>query len=115
MDNSATLALWANDGVDLLPGMDPLMGKQAIREWLDGIASGDKGVKVMQCDVDWKQIEIACDVAYEWGINTQTVAIPDQPEAVRNKGKITLILRRQTDGEWKLVLESWNGSPSPGK
>ena len=115
MDNSATVALWKEDGVDLLPGMDPLTGKQAIAEWLDGLAARSKGIKVLQCDVDWKQIEIAGDVAYEWGINTQTVAIPDHPEPARNKGKITLILRCQGNGEWKLALESWNGSPSPGK
>ena len=50
-------------------------------------------------------------MAYEWGINTQTVSVPDRAEPAKNKGKITLILRKQTDGSWKLALESWNSSP----
>jgi ketosteroid isomerase-like protein len=37
--------------------------------------------------------------------------VPDHPEPFKNKGKITLILRKQLDGSWKQVLESWNNSP----
>ena len=91
--------------------MEPLVGKPEISRWLTGLGEKMKGVKVLQCDVDWRDPRIAGDVAYEWGINTQTVSVPDRAEPVRNKGKITLILRKQTDGSWKLALESWNSSP----
>ena len=115
MDPMATMSLWAEDGVDLLPGMEPMVGKSVISQWHKGLLEQMKGVKVLQCDVDWKQIEIKDDVAYEWGINTQTVSLPDRPEPLKNEGKITLILRRQPSGQWKLVLESWNNSPRPTK
>jgi uncharacterized protein (TIGR02246 family) len=115
MDPMATMSLWAEDGVDLLPGMEPMVGKSVISQWHKGLLEQMKGVKVLQCDVDWKQIEIKDDVAYEWGINTQTVSLPDRPEPQKNEGKITLILRRQPSGQWKLVLESWNNSPRPMK
>jgi len=110
-DPAGTAALWADDGVDLLPGMDPIIGKSAISKWLSGLSEQVKGTKVVQCDIDWKQIQISGDVAYEWGINTQTVSAPGQPEPFKNKGKITLIVRKQADGPWKLELESWNSSP----
>ena len=113
MDGAVTADLWAEDGVDLLPGMEPMVGRSAISQWLNALSEQMKGVKVLQCDVDWKQIEIRNDVAYEWGINTQTVSLPDRPEPLKNEGKITLILRRQTSGQWKLALESWNSSPRP--
>jgi uncharacterized protein (TIGR02246 family) len=113
MENAGTIELWAADGVDLLPGLDPMVGKSAIAKWLNGLTEQTKGAKVLQCDVDWQKIEISGDVAYEWGINTQTVSIPSQAEPFTNKGKIILILRRQTDGSWKLSLESWNNSPKP--
>lgn len=113
MDNSRTAELWADDGVDLLPGMEPMVGKPAITKWLVGLSEQIKGAKVLQCDVDWQKIQISGDVAYEWGINTQTVSIPDKPEPFKNKGKITLILHKQADGGWKLALESWNASPQP--
>ena len=111
MDHKAAVELWADDGVDLLPGMDPMIGKPGISQWLNGLDEQMKGVKVTQCDVDWQQIHVAGGIAYEWGINTQTVSVPDKPEPFRNKGKITLILRRQPEGDWKLALESWNSSP----
>lgn len=111
MNNSAVVQLWADDGVDLLPGMEPMVGKPEISRWLMGLSEKMKGVKVLQCDVDWRETRITGDVAYEWGINTQTVSLPDREEPAKNKGKITLILRKQVDGSWKLALESWNSSP----
>jgi ketosteroid isomerase-like protein len=111
MDNSAALALWADDGVDLLPGMEPMVGKPAITTWLNGVREQSKGAKMLQCDVQWHDPSISGDLAYEWGINSQIIALPNRPEPFHNKGKITLILRKQADGTWKLVLESWNSSP----
>ena len=111
MNNEAAAQLWADDGVDLLPGMEPMVGKPEISKWVIGLGEKMKGVKVLQCDVDWSEAHVAGDVAYEWGINTQTISVPDRADAIKNKGKITLILRKQSDGAWKLALESWNSSP----
>lgn len=111
MNHKGGADMWADDGVDLLPGMEPMVGKAVISKWLLGLDDQLKGAKVTQCDVDWQSIQVSGDTAYEWGINTQTVSLPDKPEPFKNKGKITLILRRQPQGEWMLVLESWNSSP----
>src|SRR5581483_4343327 len=111
MNNKAAVDLWAEDGVDLLPGMDPMVGKAAISKWLAGLEDQSKGAKVTQCDVDWQQIQVAGDTAYEWGINTQTISLAGKSEPFKNKGKITLILRWQRQGDRKLALESWNSSP----
>ena len=111
MNHKGGADMWADDGVDLLPGMEPMVGKAAISKWLLGLDDHLKGAKVTQCDVDWQSIQMSGDTAYEWGINTQTVSLPDKSEPFRNKGKITLILRRQPQGDWKLALEAWNSSP----
>ena len=76
MNNEAAAQLWADDGVDLLPGMEPMVGKPEISQWLMGLGEKMKGVKVLQCDVDWRETHVAGDVAYEWGINTQTNLSP---------------------------------------
>ena len=49
--------------MDLLPGMEPMVGKATISKWLLGLDT--KGAKVTQCDVDWQEIGLAGDVAYE--------------------------------------------------
>lgn len=115
MDQPAAAQLWADDGADLLPGLEPMVGKPAIAKWLNSLTPQLAGAKMLQCDVDWRQIKIDGDMAYEWGINTQRIAFPGKPDAPANVGKILLILRRQPDGSWKVVLESWNSTPRPAE
>ena len=110
MDNQAVAAMWTDDGADLLPGLPPMKGKQAITDWLNNITNQLKDTKVTQCDVEWKSIQVVGDVAYEWGLNSQTVTSAGK-DPQRNFGKITLVLRKQKDGSWKIALESWNSSP----
>lgn len=111
MNHKGGADMWADDGVDLLPGMEPMVGKAAISKWLLCLNDQLEGAKVTQCDVDWQSIQVSGDMAYELGINTQTISMPDKPEPFKNKGQITLILRRQRQGDWKMALESWNSSP----
>ena len=39
MSNAATLALWADDGVSLLPNQAPIVGKKAIAKFFDDVTS----------------------------------------------------------------------------
>ena len=80
MNHKGGAGLWEEDGVDLLPGMEPIVLKAAISKWLLGLGDRLKGGKVMQCDVDWQGIQVSGDAVYEWGINTQTVSLPDKLE-----------------------------------
>src|SRR5579859_1023241 len=58
MDRRAGEMLWADDGVDLIPGMQPMVGKAAISKWLDGIAAQTHGAKMDYCTIDWRKITI---------------------------------------------------------
>lgn len=115
MDQAAAAALWADDGVDLIQGMQPMVGKAVIAKWLNGLTPQLKGAKMLYCTVDWRDIKIQGDWAYEWGINRQKIAFPPPQEAFENEGKILLIVKRQAAGDWRLELESWNSSPQPPK
>ena len=113
MDHAASAGLWADEGVDLLPGMPPLTGKPKITAWLNSLTPQLAGAKMVYCTVDWQEVQIQGDLAYEWGINRQKIEFPPPQKAFASEGKITLILKRQADGSWKIVLESWNSSPAP--
>jgi len=39
MDTAGVLALWAEDGVDLMPGEAPMIGKKTIAAWVEDIVS----------------------------------------------------------------------------
>jgi ketosteroid isomerase-like protein len=111
MDHPAAAALWADDGVDLLPGIAPMIGKAKISEWLNGLTPRLAGGKMAYCTVDWKDVQIQGDLAYEWGINRQKIEFPPPQQTIAGEGKILLILKRQADGSWKIALESWNSNP----
>jgi len=115
MDNPAAGALWADDGVDLLQGMQPMVGKSTITEWLNGLTPQLKGARMLYCTVDWRAIKVQGDWAYEWGINRQKIAFPPPQKSFESEGKILLIVKRQAGGDWKLELESWNSNPEPEK
>ena len=112
-DFDATAVLWADDGVDLLPGLPPMVGKARISAWLDSLRPQVEGTKMRYCTIEWQDIQIHGDVAYEWGINRQLIEYPPPRKSAPNEGKILYILRRQPDGQWKVALESWNSSPQP--
>lgn len=110
-DFNATAALWADNGVDLLPGLAPMVGKTKITAWLESLRPQTEGGRMRYCTIDWQDIQIHKDVAYEWGINRQLIEYPPPRKSAPNEGKILYILRRQADGTWKIALESWNSSP----
>ncbi|MGH9758463.1 MAG: YybH family protein [Candidatus Acidiferrales bacterium] len=115
MDHAADAAFWADDGVDLLPDMEPMVGKAKIAAWLDGLSAQMAGAKMLYCTIDWRDIRIQGDMAYEWGINRQKVVFPPPQKPFIGEGKILLILKQQADGTWRVELESWNTNPAVEK
>lgn len=111
MDNSITKTLWADDGVDLIQGLQPMIGKKAISDWLDSLAPQLRGAKMEYCTIDWHDLKITGDWAYEWGITRQKIDPPAPQKPFESAGKMVLILKRQADGAWKVELESWNSLP----
>ena len=112
-DFDATAGLWTDDGVDLLPGLAPMVGKAKISAWLNSLRPQVEGTKMRYCTIDWQDIQIDGDIAYEWGINRQFIEFPPPRKSAANEGKILYILRRQADGHWKVALEAWNSNPQP--
>jgi ketosteroid isomerase-like protein len=51
MDHQAAAALWADDGVDLLPGIPPMVGKAKTAEWLNGLTPHLAVAKMIYCTV----------------------------------------------------------------
>jgi uncharacterized protein (TIGR02246 family) len=113
MDNAATMALWAEDGVTLLPGMAPVEGKKTIAKWLDGVVAGLAGYRVTAQDNEFHDIRVCGDWASEWGTTHQVVQPPDGKPAIETWGKILLVLHRDKDGAWKISEEMWNSGVRP--
>jgi len=113
MNNAAVIGLWADDGVSLLPNMNPISGKSAIQKFMDDVTSKTTGYKVVSHDNDFHDIQISGDWASEWALTTQVVQPPGDQPSVTIHGKMLLVLHREKDGAWKIKAESWTSSPNP--
>jgi uncharacterized protein (TIGR02246 family) len=107
-DTDGILGLWADDGVDLMPGQAPLVGKAAITAWLKDVLAKMPGYKVAKQDIDFHDIRLAGDWASEWATEHQVVQPPDGKPVIESYGKMALVLHREPSGQWKIVQEMWN-------
>ncbi len=107
MDNAATLALWADDGVSLLPDTSPLIGKPAIAALMDRVMTSLKGAKMAEFEIQCSGVEVSGDLASEWCAEHQIVTLPGNQPPFDGHGQMLLVLRRDTHGEWHLIREMW--------
>jgi uncharacterized protein (TIGR02246 family) len=113
MDTQGIFALWAEDGVDLMPGEAPMLGKKTIVTWVEDILAKMPGHKVTKQEMEFHDVRVSGDWASEWVTEHQVVQPPDGEPPNEGYGKMALVLHRETNGEWKIKQEMWNGSPKP--
>ena len=113
MDTQGIFATWAEDGVDLMPGEAPIIGKKAIVTWVEDILAKLPGHKVTTQDMEFHDIRVSGDWASEWATEHQVVELADRREPIETWGKMALILHRQANGEWKIQQEMWNQGKKP--
>ncbi len=112
MDTAGIFATWAEDGVSLMPGEAPLIGKKAIVAWVENILSQMPGYKVVKEEIDFHDIQTSGDWASEWANEHQVVQPPDGKPVIDSRGKMALVLHREANGEWKVKQEMWNQAPT---
>ena len=112
MDNPAIIAMWADDGVSLLPSMPPMVGRATIGKFITDITAQMPGYKIVREKIDFHDIQVSGDWASEWGLETQGLQPPNQP-VMEGYGKILFVLHKEAHGEWKIQHEMWNANPKP--
>jgi uncharacterized protein (TIGR02246 family) len=112
-DNSAVLALWADDGVSLLPSTMPIRGKKEMAKFLDDVTAQTKGWKVIQQQSVCHDVEVSGDWATEWCDTHQVASRPDSQPNWEGWGKTLLVLHREKQGRWLLKREMWNQGVKP--
>src|SRR5260370_18955303 len=65
MDTAGILALWAEDGMDLMPGNAPMIGRKKISAWVEDILAKMPGYKVMKQEMEFHDIHVCGDWASE--------------------------------------------------
>jgi len=115
MDTPAILAMWADDGVSLLPETAPMIGKPAIAKFLVGVTEEVKGWRMEKMELDFQGIEVSGDWASEWAFEHQVVQPPDASKPpFDGRGKMLLVLHRDAEGNWQIKREMWNQGQKEG-
>jgi uncharacterized protein (TIGR02246 family) len=114
LDIEKLLALRTEDIVYLVPGRAPLVGQDAIRNYLGEIRSQLANWDMLAYEEDWREVQVVGDFAFQWGtvnIRARQEGERRESEAVRN---VMQVLRRQPDGGWKIARAVWNiQAPQP--
>src|SRR5580704_5169599 len=59
MDNPAIIAMWADDGVSLLPSMAPMVGRATIGKFINDISAQMPGYKIVREKIDFHDIQVS--------------------------------------------------------
>jgi uncharacterized protein (TIGR02246 family) len=98
-DADALMQLYAEDAVLLPPDHEPIVGREAIRDfWRQGT---DEGLEVTTL-----RVETDGRLGYLVGRYT----LPATKDEPADSGKYVMCLARQRDGSWKLTADIWNSS-----
>jgi len=108
MDTAAIVELWVEDGISLLPTTKPIVGKAAIRAFMESVTAQLKGARMERFELQCSGIEVTGNMASEWCVEHQVVHLADDKPPYDGRGHILLVLRRDADGKWRLLREMWN-------
>ena len=113
MDNAATLALWEDDGVSILPSTPAIVGKPAIAAFLKDVTSRFPGAKMESFTLDCVVVASDGDFAAERCVEHQVVNIPGG-KPFDGHGNILYVLHR-SGGRWRIRAEMWNAAAGDAK
>jgi ketosteroid isomerase-like protein len=100
-------AEYTPDAVRMPPNQPSVVGRQAIRQWLEQLPP------ITHFAFHLVDLQGSGDLAYLRGSWSITAA-PTGIAPVSDSGKILVVLQRQPDGTWLRVVDAWNSDAAPG-
>ena len=109
-DVEKVVAFWTDDAKVVPAGAPVVSGKAAIREFVS------RSFATPGFHISWKTLdaEVSADgtMGYTTAESTITMPGPDG-SLVTETGRGITVWRRQSDGSWKCVYDTWNHGPEP--
>lgn len=101
-DTDALAKLYSEDAIVVPPSLEILNAPGKIKDyWANQILSGTNNFRVQTIN-----LRVQGDVVYQTAVWIATVT--SNGVATDLDGEMTNVIARQTDGSWKIQLQSWN-------
>jgi ketosteroid isomerase-like protein len=104
-DVDLIVSFWADDARVFAPGMPVIVGKEAIRQFVQ------KSLATPGFTIHWNTAEVIVSgdssFAYATGTN-QTTFNDSQGKTITVNGKAVAVWRRESSGVWKCIIDIWN-------
>ena len=113
-DLAGTVAFYADDAVLLPPNAQIATDRKSIRESWAGLLGPNTAVS-------WKvsKVEVAKsgELGYLYGTYSLSIQDPNGGPPIRDTGKLVEIWKKQADGKWKCIVDTYNSdlpaTPAP--
>ena len=108
-DMAAAVEFYTEDVKFLHPNTEIVSGKKAIKEFFEaGRALGLRRINFESLEIGFEK-----NLAYERGVIKMKIE-PEGGQAMIERGKYLVIMKRQVDGLWKVAVDIWNSDlPQP--
>jgi uncharacterized protein (TIGR02246 family) len=104
-DLERILSYWTDDAVVLAPGLPVVVGKDALRQYVQG------SMQIPGFRISWTSADVTFspdgNLAYMFSQNAVTMNSPDGTLGT-TEGRAVTIWRRESDGEWRCAVDIWN-------
>jgi len=112
-DVDAAVAPYAEDAVLLPPNAPLAKDPKSIREAWAGMLGPNVAVSWTASKIE---VAKAGDLAYSYGTYAMAITDPKGGPAINDRGKFLEIWRKQADGKWKCIVDTFNSDlplPAP--
>ena len=101
----AWVAFYSDDAVVLAPNEKLAADKASIRKGIEGLL----GAPAMNINWQLTKIDVARSGDLGYGYGTYTLSMnDDKGKPINDQGKILEVWKKQADGNWKCVADTWN-------
>jgi uncharacterized protein (TIGR02246 family) len=107
-DAEALAALWSDDIVSLPPGGRITRGRDAAYAGLVRALERARDLETTEYVLEFEEVCVLGEYAFEWGEVRGAVRPRGGGEEIRSQGKVLRILRKGSDGGWRVHRTMWS-------
>ena len=108
-DIERMVSFWAEDARVYPPGGPEVRGKAALRDYVQG------ALAIPGFHITWTSSvpTLSPDGQMAWMVSANVITMPGPSgQLIAVKGRAVTVWHRESDGEWRCVIDIWNDEPS---